>query len=524
VQFSSTGTDPGDRGPLTYAWDFDGDGTTDSTAANPAFTYTRAGDYSARLVVTDTGGVTSQTTVPITAGNSRPQVSLTMPLDGSFFTWGAQLPYWAEVTDAEDGGTAGGGIAGASIVVQPILGHDVHGHPLLQYPGSSGVFPVEAGHGNSNDNLFMLVEARYADRGAAGVSPLTGRTVVTLQPRRKQAEHFSASAGVIVTDSGDAAGGGGPAVSGIDDGDWISFRPVNLRNINQIRYRLGTSGAGGRIEVRADSPTGPLISTATLAQTGGAFATVPAGITDPSGTHELFFVFRGSASQLANLKLNWIEFDRAGNTAPAAAGDRYAVAAGVPVRVSAARGVLANDADPQQDALFAGLTPTGRPANGAVALNPDGSFTYTPDAGFSGTDSFTYFAHDGVFASAPVTVTVEIVPLPGDINRDRFVNGSDFAILAGNFGRTGMTYDDGDLNADGTVNGTDFAILAANFGRTMPAAVKVTQAAPVSAGQSVASGSTATRATRRIVKPAAPRARSIASLRRPRQPMRSVRP
>jgi hypothetical protein len=63
--------------------------------------------------------------------------------------------------------------------------------------------------------------------------------------------------------------------------------------------------------------------------------------------------------------------------------------------------------------------------------------------------------------------------LAGDVNRDRAVNGSDFAILAGSFGKTGMTYDQGDLNGDGGVNGTDFAILAGNFGKAVPAPASV---------------------------------------------------
>jgi hypothetical protein len=58
--------------------------------------------------------------------------------------------------------------------------------------------------------------------------------------------------------------------------------------------------------------------------------------------------------------------------------------------------------------------------------------------------------------------------LTGDINRDRSVNGTDFAILAGNFGRTGVSYSQGDLNGDNAVNGSDFALLAGNFGRTVP--------------------------------------------------------
>jgi fibronectin-binding autotransporter adhesin len=57
--------------------------------------------------------------------------------------------------------------------------------------------------------------------------------------------------------------------------------------------------------------------------------------------------------------------------------------------------------------------------------------------------------------------------LNGDINQDGVVNGTDFGILAGNFGHsvTGG-WEAGDLNYDGTVNGTDFGLLAGNFGKS----------------------------------------------------------
>ena len=55
------------------------------------------------------------------------------------------------------------------------------------------------------------------------------------------------------------------------------------------------------------------------------------------------------------------------------------------------------------------------------------------------------------------------------------MDGSDFAILAGNFGKTGMTYAQGDLNGDGRVDGSDFAILAGNFGRSVGPAAAATR-------------------------------------------------
>jgi hypothetical protein len=57
--------------------------------------------------------------------------------------------------------------------------------------------------------------------------------------------------------------------------------------------------------------------------------------------------------------------------------------------------------------------------------------------------------------------------LPGDANRDLAVNGSDFALLAANFGRTGRSWSTGDFNDDTAVNGADFALLASHFGRSL---------------------------------------------------------
>src|SRR5688500_5264205 len=59
VSFSSAGSndpDPGDS--FTFAWDFNGDGITDSIEADPTFTYTTNGSFTVRLTVTDSGGRT----------------------------------------------------------------------------------------------------------------------------------------------------------------------------------------------------------------------------------------------------------------------------------------------------------------------------------------------------------------------------------------------------------------------------------------------------------------------------------
>jgi len=92
--------------------------------------------------------------------------------------------------------------------------------------------------------------------------------------------------------------------------------------------------------------------------------------------------------------------------APVALGDSYSAVEDTPLTVPAP-GVLVNDTD-----NISGVTLTavlaGNAAHGAVVLNPDGSFTYTPAANFNGTDTFTYRANDGFADSAPATVTISV--------------------------------------------------------------------------------------------------------------------
>ncbi|MHB8900342.1 MAG: LamG-like jellyroll fold domain-containing protein [Thermoguttaceae bacterium] len=88
---------------------------------------------------------------------------------------------------------------------------------------------------------------------------------------------------------------------------------------------------------------------------------------------------------------------------PLAASDAYLMY-GDTLSVEAA-GVLANDVDPDGDLLTAHLV-SGPDFDADFVLNPDGSFTYTPDAGFGGIDSFTYVATDGLADSELATVTI----------------------------------------------------------------------------------------------------------------------
>ena len=102
---------------------------------------------------------------------------------------------------------------------------------------------------------------------------------------------------------------------------------------------------------------------------------------------------------------------------PVAVDDSYSVEQGDTLTVDAASGVLANDTDADDDDLTA--IKVGDPTNGTLTLNDDGSFEYTPDAGFDGDDSFTYHANDGEADSNVATVSIAVSP-PGE-RRKAFV-------------------------------------------------------------------------------------------------------
>ncbi|HEV2529069.1 MAG TPA: Ig-like domain-containing protein, partial [Thermomicrobiales bacterium] len=98
---------------------------------------------------------------------------------------------------------------------------------------------------------------------------------------------------------------------------------------------------------------------------------------------------------------------------PVAASDSYSLDEDTTLTVPAATGVLSNDRDPQNDAITVvdPGTLTGS-AGGSLLLNANGSFTYTPVANYSGTETFTYRIQDtGGGQSAPATISFTVRPV-----------------------------------------------------------------------------------------------------------------
>src|SRR5262249_43973384 len=93
------------------------------------------------------------------------------------------------------------------------------------------------------------------------------------------------------------------------------------------------------------------------------------------------------------------------NDAPVAQNDTAGTNEDTPVSGN----VLTNDTDVDGDTLSATLV--SGPAHGALTLNADGTFTYTPIANYNGPDSFTYKANDGSADSNVATVSIDVAPV-----------------------------------------------------------------------------------------------------------------
>jgi VCBS repeat-containing protein len=66
------------------------------------------------------------------------------------------------------------------------------------------------------------------------------------------------------------------------------------------------------------------------------------------------------------------------------------------------------------DSLEYSLSDQGAPEHGTVAINADGSYTYTPDGDYSGTDSFTFTVDDGAGGTSSATVTLSVTGVADD--------------------------------------------------------------------------------------------------------------
>jgi cytochrome c len=185
----------------------------------------------------------------------------------------------------------------ATSIVQYVLGLATQqGRLSLPRAGSA---PLQQ-HTAAEAQGHYLLAAAYTDRGGA-LTPLTTRSALYLRPARQQAEeaeltHHVSKKGIWMELS--------------DKQAWFGLQRIDLKNLKQLRYRYA-SKADAALELRLDSPTGPVIGRLPLPATGGTakYAEASAPLQHTGGRHDLYFVAANPESVPEPIcRLDWIEF------------------------------------------------------------------------------------------------------------------------------------------------------------------------------------------------------------------------
>ncbi|MDW7691179.1 carbohydrate-binding protein [Flammeovirgaceae bacterium SG7u.111] len=125
---------------------------------------------------------------------------------------------------------------------------------------------------------------------------------------RFEAEINDGESGTIASPTSDVDGE--EEVGSIQDGDWIKFDLLDLREADGIDVRVASATDGGTIEVRLGATDGEIVSFIDVPNTGSlsTWETVSTAIDEVDGEYDVYFVFRGAGTDL--LKINWLKFTK----------------------------------------------------------------------------------------------------------------------------------------------------------------------------------------------------------------------
>ncbi len=156
-----------------------------------------------------------------------------------------------------------------------------------------------------------VLQAAYTDLGANGVEPATATELVALRYPQLEAERADGFHRVDVLRGDDEDP---TLVRNIYDGSYLVFEDLDLFGMEELTYGIVTdplNASGGRIELRLDDPTGPLVSTVAVATDLSFGADEVAAPLEPTrGERDLYFVFRSDRGTTpeALFLLDWIAF------------------------------------------------------------------------------------------------------------------------------------------------------------------------------------------------------------------------
>ncbi|MEM6469383.1 MAG: cadherin-like domain-containing protein, partial [Planctomycetota bacterium] len=365
--------------------------TYENTDQEPTLT-----DRTVQLTVTDGDGgtsIASQSTIQINAVNDAPtgvinnglttsegavnatigtaQLSAIDPDDGP-----AGLTY--TVTDDVDHGTlrlSGFGVLGL-------------GDSFTQADVDAGLLTYDHDDSETTADAFSFTLADGGEDGAAAVSGTFAISVILVNDNGISLVTDVDAATEVVTENASVGTLLGITAFASDD------------DINDtISYSLIDDG-GGLVSIDALSGVVSVASTIDFETAPNFDVTIEAASSD------------GSASSMT-LNITVVDI----NEAPVAVDDQYQLGDSRTLTISGSGGLIFNDVDVDGDAVSTILV--AGPSNGQLTIQAGGNFTYTPDVGFAGRDSFFYRLTDGTLLSGIAEVTIDVpssasVGLPPD--------------------------------------------------------------------------------------------------------------
>ncbi|MEJ2706816.1 MAG: Ig-like domain-containing protein [Anaerolineales bacterium] len=366
--------------------------------------------------------------------------TLTLNADGSFsYTPNPDFNGSDSFTYHANDGLVDSNLATVSITVTPVNDPpkaNVNG----PYTGTVGIAVQFDGSASSDvDGTIVSYDWDFGD-GTSGTGP---------NPTHTYAETGTYTVVLTVTDDGGAADSGTTSanIQSTPNQAPVAGDDAYATDEDTILTVAAPGVLGNDTDADGDSLTAALVSdvsNGTLSlNADGSFTYAPNA--DFNGADGFTYTADDGrvASNIATVSITI----NAINDPPVAVDDAYTTEQGTRLDVAPA-GVLANDGDVDGDGLSAALV--SGVSNGTLTLNEDGSFSYTPEAGFTGTDGFTYIANDGVLDSNAATVTIMVNPSAPVTFEVRVAASSDDA-EENTSGRVSLTSSDLELVLEKTI-------------------------------------------------------------------------